>query len=487
MKLSEFRTQVDKNKKKRVNTVKKEYLQKKQIISEQSKQINFESNIYNKSSNLKELINNESKEEQKFDLGKVKIIGVTGSKGKSSVCYLVHKYLMLKGKKSILYSSIEVDSKASIKNKMPLEVALSSSNTICEILDEVEYYGADYVIVEVNESAIEQGFVKNVPFTVRALTNIIPDCNLEQYDEKDYVHLKEAFFKDVDNSDNCKCVIGLTGYFDRLKFNNFLNLNDFEKITYASKSKCKAKNADYTNLDLLYYDESDSINGTSFNLRVKNRVYHLNSNLLLPHSIDNIICALGVIEALGEFDEDIVQKLLSNITIPGREEIIKVNGRYIIIGVFLVPMLSMLKKYKIQDKLNRIKVVCGMPGVGFKTWKNHLNSERRIKLLDYIYRDAMICVKKNADYVYLTSNDPAASNPMEICTKLQNHINNEIPSKILIDRKKAIRQAIVESNVNDVIYIAGRGNRRLFCKSYDKMDIYTDKEVVMDVLKELGW
>ena len=55
------------------------------------------------------------------------------------------------------------------------------------------------------------------------------------------------------------------------------------------------------------------------------------------------------------------------------------------------------------------------------------------------------------------------------------------------DRKKAIKNAIYESNPNDVIYIAGRGNRKNFCYTVDKMDIFTDKEIVMEAIKEMRW
>ena len=131
--------------------------------------------------------------------------------------------------------------------------------------------------------------------------------------------------------------------------------------------------------------------------------------------------------------------------------------------------------------------MCGMPGTGFKTWLPHLSSERRKSIIDFIHRDAMYCVRKNADFVYLTSNDPAATNPMEICLNLQRHIDSVIPSDIIINRKEAIRKAIRESEPNDVIYIAGRGNREVFCLTESEMEIFTDKEIVMKSIRELGW
>ena len=59
--------------------------------------------------------------------------------------------------------------------------------------------------------------------------------------------------------------------------------------------------------------------------------------------------------------------------------------------------------------------------------------------------------------------------------------------KIVVDRKSAIKEAIKNSNVNDLIYISGRGNRNAFCNSYDEMQVFTDKEVLVNELKNLGW
>ncbi len=477
--------------KNRKSSINESYKKRSGLKNNLSSAVNSQNEVssYNKNKTLSELsqvaIINET--ESINNLDKVKVIGITGSKGKSTTSYIVNEYLKLKGKKTILYSSALVDSPSSIKSKSPLEIPLSSENTILDIIEEAECLDADYVVLEVNESAIEKGLVKDIPFAVRALTNIIPDCNLERYDEVEYLNIKKSFFKDLDEADGGKCVLGLTSPFTRETFNEFLKLNNLEKVTFASKKKCEAKNADFRNIDVLHFDESDSLSGIDFSLRVKDQVFKLHSNLLLPHNIDNITCAAAIIDALDEFDAEVFQKLLSQISIPGREEVINFNGRTIIIGVLLVPMLSILNKYKENGECKKVKVVCGMPGEGFKTWEPHLSSERRKSILDYIHRDAMYCVRKNADYAYLTSNDPAATNPMEICLNLQRHINSVIPSCIITDRKEAIRKAILESEPNDVIYIAGRGNRKLFCVTKDTMEVFTDKEIVLKTIRGLGW
>ncbi len=477
MKTSELKNKLRKDNNRRT-TVKEEYVVK-------SREVNKDVSLYNKCKNLKEINTSSNEKETKKTLDDVKIIGVTGSKGKSSVCYIVHEYLKLKGKKSILYSSIILDSKTSIKSKVPLEVPLKSRDTILDILEEAESYNSDYIVLEVNESAIEKGIIDDIEFDVKALTNIIPDCNLERYDSDYYVRLKESFFKNT--NDKCVDVIGLNGYFTRESFNKFINLNNNEKITYGTKLTSINKNCDYTNLDILSFNEESSLKGSSFSVRVKNKIYELKNKLIIPTQINNILCSIGILEAIGEFDIEVFNKLFENLNIPGREEVIEVNGRVIVIGLRVSPVLWYLNKYKKNNEYSKLKVVCGAEGVGFKTWDRYLQDEKRVSILDYIYKDIMTCVGANSDYVYITSNDPGAMSASQICLTLQKHLNNKIPSEIVVDRKEAIKKALEESNVGDLIYVVGRGNRKNFCLSEKEMICFTDKEVILETIKKLGW
>lgn len=141
----------------------------------------------------------------------LKIIGITGSRGKSTTALMIHHYLKTLGYKSVLYSSVMVDSPASfLKPNEAYEVAIRDKTSLLNIIEEVETYGADFLVLEINESTLAKGIVKDVPFDVRVLTNLNPKHNLEQYTEDEYVELKQSFFKDIE--DECKCIIGFQDY-----------------------------------------------------------------------------------------------------------------------------------------------------------------------------------------------------------------------------------------------------------------------------------
>ena len=76
---------------------------------------------------------------------------------------------------------------------------------------------------------------------------------------------------------------------------------------------------------------------------------------------------------------------------------------------------------------------------------------------------------------------------MDICNELQSYLDKNISSTIIVDREKAIRQAIFESQKDDVVFISGRGNRRILCNSETTMKLLKDSEAVEKAIKEFGW
>ena len=125
----------------------------------------------------------------------------------------------------------------------------------------------------------------------------------------------------------------------------------------------------------------------------------------------------------------------------------------------------------------------GPLGYGFSTWDEKSNGEKRINRLKLNHEFAMHYVENYIDELYLTSNDPGKANPMELIEDCASYITNNIVVKKIEDRKEALKQIILDSNDNDVIYIAGRGDRIAFCKNEFDLDFYTDREIVEEVIQ----
>ena len=414
----------------------------------------------------------------------LKIIGVTGSRGKSTVAYIIHEYLKNCGYKSMLYSSLGIDSPSSIYQKYEAcDLAISNKETISSMLEETKKYEADYLVVEVNESNMH--LLKDMPMDVRVLTNFNPLHNSELYSEEEYKKLKLSFFKDV-YDDNCVCVLGVGTMMTKEDYDDFYKCNNCKKVTFGTKHICEVRGIDYKKIDVLLHELKNNTNGLEMDVLIGNKNKKFNTKTLLAHNSINYVTTIASLIALEVFDETKFQKCIKDLLIPGREELINVNGRKIVIGMFLTPALENFKEYKNNKEIKNIKVVTGSVGTGFKNWSNEFKSEEFINTRKTSREYAMKIVDQYADYAYLTECDNAKEDVKEICKELQSYLLNT-PSKIVVDRKEAIRQAIFESQYGDLIFISGRGNRKLLCYSEDKCKVLKDKDEVVKVLKEIGW
>ena len=432
-------------------------------------------------------VNHVFQNKRKKDLDDVKIIGITGSRGKTTVANIVHEYLKSKGYKSILYSSSKIDSPSSIINPYDAcEVPIKNEEMLFDIIEQAETYDADYLVLEINESTIEKGFLNDVDFDVKVLTNIIPTGTEGLYTTDEYLNLKKSFFENTPNPEECKCVMGFV-YYTKELFEEFLNTNSMQKYLFSTNYTVDRRGMERNKFMCLLDEFEDSINGLFMKVKLDNKFYTLGTNLFTNNNALNILCAMTILKALDIFDINCLNKVLRNITIPGRLELIKANFRYFLIDTTICPVLDILNNYKANNEIDKIKVVLGSAGKTFSTWDKKYKTDEYKKQRDITREKAMNYLKDRADEVYLTSNDNGGERKEDICKVLQNHLGESITTKIVLDRKEAIERAIKESDKGDLILISGRGNRNIFCDDETHIKLFKDKDVVLKVLDELGW
>lgn len=413
------------------------------------------------------------------------IIGITGSRGKSTTALMIHNYLKGQGHKSVLYSSIMVDSPAShFKENEAYEVVLKDEDSLISIIEEAEAYEAEYLILEVNESALEKGILKDVPFDVRVLTNLNSKHNLEQYTENEYVNLKKSFFKDV--NDDCKIVLGFQDY-DKSLLDELLQLNNYPKYIASSNYIANQKGVRKDDIYCLLTDLESNITGMTLKFNLEGKACILRTNLLMNHNALNILTAITTLKVIGELNISEFEKHLNTLVVPGRAETIYIKDRLIVIDMHLPAMLEYLENLKQQNKINKIKVVIGSMGYGFKYWDDKFKTQEFASQRKQSRKFAMSLLKNAVDYVYLTESDSGKENAYDICLELQKNLDNVVPSEIIVDREKAIKTAILNSQVGDVIFISGRGNKRILCNGKSSVKLIKDSDVVQKTLIDLGW
>lgn len=414
----------------------------------------------------------------------LKIIGITGSNGKTTTALIVHEYLKSIGLKSVLFASCGIDLEISNYDKnSEVNIPIFNETSLINAIDGAIKERADYLILEINERTIEKGYIEGIPFSIRALTNIVPKHNTLSYTEEEYVNIKKSFFT-FDDEDDCTCIYTLT---EKELLEELISQNNKPYKVVSSEYVARVKGVEEAKIDYMLHQgtkEFDSLEGLNFNIKTKTKDVECHTNLIMPFNALNITLAYAILDSLGEMEDSKFNQLLEEIKIPGRDEVIKYNGRTIIISVTCTPHLEILKRYKENNKINNIILITGSFGNGFNSWLSEYKDENFKNYVNESMRWAYSYFIKNADKIYITTNDYASSNVSELLKSQENEIKGKIAYEVIENRKAAIKKAIEESEEGDVIFISGRGNRKVFCNNTKSVEMYLDKEIVNKEIRE---
>lgn len=413
----------------------------------------------------------------------LKIIGITGSNGKTTTALIVHEYLKSIGLKSVLFASCGIDLEISNYDKnSEVDIPIFNETSLINAIDGAIKERADYLILEINERTIEKGYIEGIPFSIRALTNIVPKHNTLSYTEEEYVNIKKSFFT-FDDEDDCTCIYTLT---EKELLEDLIRQNNKPYKVVSSEYVARVKGVEEAKIDYMLHQgtkEFDSLEGLNFNIKTKTKDVEFHTNLIMPFNALNITLAYAIIDTLNEMNIDAFRELLERIKIPGRDEVIKYNGRTIIISITCTPHLEILKRYKENNKINNIILITGSFGNGFNSWLSEYKDENFKNYVNESMRWAYSYFIKNADKIYITTNDYASSNVSELLKSQENEIKGKIAYEVIENRKTAIKKAIEESKEGDVIFISGRGNKKVFCNNTKTVEMYLDKEIVNNEIK----
>jgi UDP-N-acetylmuramoylalanyl-D-glutamate--2,6-diaminopimelate ligase len=415
--------------------------------------------------------------EEKFCLDQIKVIGITGSKGKSTIAYLLHKYMEKLNISHQLYCSMsEGSNKDNINKNISVDIPLKSDRKILSILEELKNHPVMYLILEVSERAIYNQITDEIDFELKVLTNILTKHNKLEFNENDYVQLKLSFLKN-----SIYNIIGLTEDVTKEMIEVVTRQNEKKPIIYSTRFLAATKGVNENDIQYLLYDINQKLEGFSFHVLQNNNSYTYKTNLLLKHNALNLTCLIAMIDTLGIYNQIALYQMLKQIQILAREEAFQYDSKIILVGTSLIPVLEELKAMQQENIIKgNIIVVTGSPGLGFIKWKtNDYDLEERKASREF----AMRYVKTYADKVYITESDSAATPFSEISTELVVLLNHEIPYVIEKERYRAIERAIVEAKENDIIYIAGRGNRALLYDQEKVSRYFNDLEVVKEIIK----
>ena len=381
---------------------------------------------------------------------KLKVIGITGTKGKTTTTYLVKAILEHAGHKVGLVGTIEA---VIGQEHIPANNTTPESYVLQEYFAKMVEAGCDTVVMEVSSQGLmlhrTQGFV----FDYGIFTNIEPDHigPLEHKDFADYMHCKGLLFK--------QCRVGI------------VNCDDAHYQDVIRDHTCKietfgfAENADYRAQDLKLISGAGFL-GIDFKARGK---VNLDIELHAPgrFSVYNALCAIAICNHFGVTADEVKEALLQA-HVKGRIELVKVSDDFTLMidyahnAMALESLLTTLREYKPK----RLVCLFGCGG-------------NRSKLRRYEMGEVS---GKLADLTVITSDNPRNEEPQAIIDDIKVGISRSDGKYVeIIDRKEAIAYVIRHGQPGDVIVLAGKGHedyQEIKGKKYP-MD---ERDIIADVL-----
>ena len=355
------------------------------------------------------------------------VIGLTGTKGKTTTTYMIREMLERAGIKTGLVGTIEILDGA---NKIPAENTTPESMVLHKYMKDMVDNGCKAVVMEVSSQGLMLDRVAGVDFDYGIFTNL----------SKDHIGPNEhASFEEYRDWKAKLFTLCKTGIFnvDDKNAGYMMEHADCEKITYGMR-----EHADYCANDVKLYCENGVL-GIQYALSGK-----LSGQMVvdLPgeFSVHNSLAAIAVADLMHVPVADI-QTILKQIKVRGRVEMIPISDAFTLMidyahnAMALESLLTALRVYNPK----RLVTLFGCGG--------NRSKDRRFEMGE---------VSGNmADFTIITSDNPRDEEPAAIMEDIVTGMKKTTGSYVAIeDRKEAIRYAILHAQPGDVIVLAGKGH-----------------------------
>lgn len=395
-----------------------------------------------------------------FPADKINMIGLTGTKGKSTTAYYIKSILdnYMSEKKlpdTAIISSINTYDGKEIKESL---ITSPESIDLQKHISNAVDANIENLVMEVSSQALKLDRVYNVFYNVGVFLNISEDhiSSIEHPDFEDYFSSKLKFFNQVETA----CINLDSDHIDKI-LENAKNVKKI--ITFSTKNP----NAD------VYGYSIKKLTHTSISFRVKTAQFDEEILLTMPglFNVENALAAIATALVLNIPFKNIFDGLRVAKASGRMEAHISKDGNIIVIVDYAHNKLSFQKLYestRFEYPDKNIVTVFGCPGGKAQLRRKDLGTLSGI----------------NSKVSYLTAEDPGPENAVDICNEIAEYITKEHGNyKIIEDRGEAIKEAILE-NPNSVVLITGKGNetRQKIGKKF--VPCLTDTEYALNALKE---
>jgi UDP-N-acetylmuramoyl-L-alanyl-D-glutamate--2,6-diaminopimelate ligase len=392
---------------------------------------------------------------------KLRMIGVTGTNGKTTTTYLIKSILQQAG--------FEVGVIGTIQNSIGDRVIPTQNTTpdvidLQKLLNQMVEYKINYVVMEVSSHALALNRVAGCEFDVGIFTNMTRDHLDFHGTFENYLEAKVKLFQLLSNKDNQKK--GKSA---------IVNVDDKAATFILEKTTCKTITYGIHNhADLQAKNANIQAAGTQFDISGSFGVMQLQLKITGLFNVYNVLSAVGA--ALSEgIEPHIIKIALEKFqSVPGRFELVDVGQPFsIIVDYAHTPDgLENILRTAQQIATKRIIVVFGCGGDRDKT-KRPIMGQLAVKY---------------GNIVIATSDNPRTEDPDIILSEIEKGIlevltTGKVYEKIC-DRHQAIERALHLAESDDIVIIAGKGHENYQILK-DRTISFDDKEVAKAIIKEM--
>lgn len=375
---------------------------------------------------------------------KMKMIGITGTNGKTTSAFLIKDLLEQQGKKVGLMGTVQ---NMIADQVIPAKFTTPPAYELNALLNQMYRAGCQYVVMEVSSQALAQNRLYGIKYDVAVFTNLTQD------------HLD--YHKTMENYFAAKCLLFENSEKIILNIDDEYGAKAAELYAHKNVTTFSAKNdtADYTAKNIDY-----TRNSVKFLMVGKGSINRVNFPMPGEYSVHNAMGAALACIACG-FGETRISRSLSQVKgVRGRCEILvkepfTVICDYAHTGDGLENVLSSLRPFI----KGRFFVLFGCAGERDKA--------KRVFMAQ--------AVARYADWVILTSDNPRKEDPQSIIDSVKVYFEQEnIPYTAEVDRRKAINMALNMLQYNDTLIMCGKGHEDY--QVLNGITVYLDEHEIVE-------
>jgi len=353
---------------------------------------------------------------------KLKIVGITGTNGKTTIVHILEHILLDNNKKVGIIGTLGYSINGVLHKSERTTPDIINLNTIfCEMIDE----NVEFVIMEVSSHALSLDRTFAIHFHTAVFTNLTQDHLDFHITLNEYAKTKFKLFENADRA--------------------FINIDDKHGERLYNKCSFTKYGISFKEGEVSIGEHDYSISGSNFILNFKGSEFQLKTKLIGKYNIFNTATAFSVaLELLGKSSSKQIRNSISNIDfIPGRLQQIP-NKRNIGIYIDYAHTPDALENVlKTLNEIKKEKMICVFGAGGNR---------------DKTKRPEMLKAVKYADRIIITDDNPRYEDSAVIIRDIIK--DAEIPFWIIHDRKRAIQTAVNFAKEDDIILIAGKGHEK---------------------------